>query len=732
MKLAAQGMRLLEGKAMKTRNEFMNKQSMAGCWGRFMRNRFSGNALGVVLLLASASVWAETVVTDANFRTNSSGGVSIVLSTQGDAPTVSVFATDSPARIVLDLADTESDVDSSAVSVGQGVVEGFTTLGAGGRTRLMVDLSRMAEYDYRAESGQVVLEIAGGSSSMSSGSASGSDLAVESIDFRRGENGQSRIIVSMSREGANVAVNSQGGRVKVDIYDASLPTSLSQRIDVVDFATPVQMIDASQRGSSVGLDMSVNVPVEHLSYQSGNDVVIEVSELTSKATEEAEVLFYEEKEYSGSRVTFNFQDIPVRSVLQLIADVSELNIVVADNVTGNLTLRLKNVPWDQALDIVLDARNLDMRENGNVIWIAPTAVIAQREQQLLQAAQDRKELEPLVTRLIEINYSTAEDLVTLIEESSEQNLEEQGLLSERGSVAYDERTNTLLVTDTLDRVEEIERLVGELDRPVRQVQIESRIVIANSDFAHELGVRFGVTALHQGSNILAIAGDGAGADLVNPATNPRDDGLIDLPGIPQRYNVNLPSTATSASSIGLSFLSGDWLLDLELSALEAEGEGEVISTPRIVTANQAEAFIQQGVEIPYEQSTSSGATAVQFKEAVLELRVTPLITPDDRVQLELEIKQDTVGEIYETGQGGTVPSIDTRELNTSVLVNNGETVVLGGIFQDERARSSDKVPFLGDIPGLGYLFKRNANELRKRELLIFVTPTIVEDRPSVN
>jgi type IV pilus assembly protein PilQ len=291
-----------------------------------------------------------------------------------------------------------------------------------------------------------------------------------------------------------------------------------------------------------------------------------------------------------------------------------------------------------------------------------------------------------------------------------------------------------MVTDTPDRIEAIQKLVLDLDRPVRQVQIESRIVVANSDFSHELGVRFGVTAWHDKRNFLGIAGDGDGANTLNPYVEPipGDDYDYLVPGIPQRYNVNLPAASPNAGTIGLSFLSSNILLDLELSALEAEGDGEVISTPRVVTANQSEAFIQQGVEIPYEQAASSGATAVQFKEAVLELRATPLITPDNRIQLELEIKQDTVGEIYQTGRGGSVPSIDTRELMTSVLVNNGETVVLGGIFQDERNRSEDRVPYLSSIPGLGNLFKRRSNEMRKRELLIFVTPTIVEERPVVN
>jgi type IV pilus assembly protein PilQ len=428
-------------------------------------------------------------------------------------------------------------------------------------------------------------------------------------------------------------------------------------------------------------------------------------------------------------VTFNFQDIPVRSVLQLIADVSDLNIVVADSVGGNLTLRLTNVPWDQALDIVMDARNLDKRHNGNVMWIGPTAEIAAREQQLLQAQLDRRILEPLQTVLIPISYAKASELMTLIQDSTNSVDSEYGLLSERGSVTIDERTNTLLVTDTAEKILEIQKLVTELDFAVRQVQIESRIVIASSEFAHELGVRFGVTAFHLGSNIGILAADGRAADVVNPAINVRDDGLLDLPVYPNRYQVNLPAPDPNASTLGLSFLSSNVMLDLELSALEAEGEGEVISTPRVVTANQAEAFIQQGVEIPYEQATSSGATAVQFKEAVLELKVTPLITPDNRVQMDLAIKQDTVGEIYQTSRGGSVPSIDTREMETQVLVANGDTVVLGGIFQDEAASKEEKVPWLGDVPGLGALFRRRANESKKRELLIFVTPSIVEDRP---
>ncbi|MDX1459702.1 MAG: type IV pilus secretin PilQ [Xanthomonadales bacterium] len=686
--------------------------------------------LGLVLAISPiALAWADTEVNDASFSTSGDGSVTITLSTSGDAPTVSVFSTDNPARIVLDMANTTSTVDSSPVNVGAGPVQSFTTLTAGGRTRLLVDLSRVAEYDYSAEAGQVVLSIKGGQRV----AASGGGINVENIDFRRGENGQGQVIVSLDREGANVSVNSSSGQLDVDIFDAALPERLNRKLDVVDFATPVQMIDATQRSNGVRLGMTVNGNFDVMHYQSGSDLVIEVAEkerISARPDDQLEL--YHEKEYSGTRVTFNFQDIPVRSVLQLIADVADINIVVADNVVGNLTLRLTNVPWDQALDIVLDARNLDKRVNGNVMWIAPTADIANREQELLQAIEDRRTLEPLTTAMIQVSYASAEALQALITESTTQGVEGEGLLSERGSVTIDQRTNTLLVTDTADRIAEIQRLVAELDHPVRQVQIESRIVVASSDFSHELGVRFGVTAASVGNNVLAISGDGLGADLVNPVTDPRDDGLLDIPGIPQRYNVNLPASSSNAGTLGVSFLTGDWLLDLELSALEAEGEGEVISTPRIVTANQSEAFIQQGVEIPYEEATSSGASSVTFKEAVLELRATPLITPDNRIQLELEVKQDTVGEIFQTARGGSVPSIDTRELQTSVLVNNGETIVLGGIFQDERNRTEDKVPYLSSIPGLGNLFKRRSNSTQKRELLIFVTPTIVEDRPAVN
>jgi type IV pilus assembly protein PilQ len=704
--------------------------------GRSMRNFGNGLLRGLVLMLAIApvaAVFAATSVTGIDHASTADGGVRISLQTSGDVPQVSVFATESPPRIVLDLAETENLAGSEPVYVGQGPVQQYSAVGAGDRTRLVVDMSQSAAYDYSADAGQVVLTIAGGGAAASAApAATGSNIgyAVTGIDFRRGEAGQARVIVSLDKPGASITMREGTNLLSLDIFNATLPESLSQRLDVMDFATPVQLIDSYGVSSGVRLDLGTAGLYEHLAYESGNDVIVEVSALAqAAAVEDIEVKFFEEKVYEGTKVTFNFQDIPVRSVLQLIADVSDLNIVVSDSVGGNLTLRLTNVPWDQALDIVMDARNLDKRQNGNVIWIGPTAEIAAREQQLLQAQMDRRILEPLQTVLIPVSYAKAGDLMTLIQESTNAVDSEYGLLSERGSVTIDERTNTLLITDTAERILEIQELITELDYAVRQVQIESRIVIASSDFAHELGVRFGVTYLHAGSNIGVIAADGNAADIVNPAIDPRDDGLLDIPSYPNRYQVNLPSPSSNAATLGLSFLTSDVILDLELSALEAEGEGEVISTPRIVTANQAEAFIQQGVEIPYEEATSAGATNVTFKEAVLELKVTPLITPDNRVQMDLAVKQDTVGEIFQTSRGGSVPSIDTRELETTVLVSNGDTVVLGGIFQDEKSSREEKVPWLGDIPVAGALFRRRANETKKRELLIFVTPTIVEERP---
>ena len=456
----------------------------------------------------------------------------------------------------------------------------------------------------------------------------------------------------------------------------------------------------------------------------------------------------DEPVYSGNLVSFNFQDIPVRSVIQLIADASQLNIVVADNVQGNVTLRLNNVPWDQALDIVLQSKQLDQRRRGDVIWVAPADEIAAREQAKLEALSKKEELGPLDNIFIQVNYAKAEELASLISGTGESDSGSGNtLLSDRGSVAFDERTNTLLVTDVPERLVVIQDLVETLDRSVEQVQIESRIVVASEKFGDELGVRFGVTGSHEDKygNIISTGGSASAVDRLNNAAlnrryaSPSGSGLptltpdtelaANIPGPPlgERLNVNLPTAASSAGRWAASILAADFLLDLELSALETEDRGEVISSPRVITANQSQAVIKQGVQIPYEQATSSGATSIAFKDAVLSLNVVPLITPDERIDLTLKVDQDAIGEEVSTSLGGSVPSIDTRSVETRVLVNNGQTVVLGGIYEQVRRTTKSKVPVLGDIPGIGNLFRNKAVQDDKAELLIFVTPTIIKE-----
>ena len=436
----------------------------------------------------------------------------------------------------------------------------------------------------------------------------------------------------------------------------------------------------------------------------------------------------------GQRLTLNFQDIETRAVLQLLAETSGKNIVVSDTVQGNVTLRLRNVPWDQALDIVMTTKGLDMRQNGNVIMVAPAEEIAARETADLEAQLAIAELEPMYSEFLQVNYAKAADLASLISSG-----DSGGMLSERGSIAVDDRTNTLLIQDTAERLQDIRRMVSALDIPIKQVLIESRIVVVNDDFSRDIGVRLGLTGFSESSDNLVVgSGTGQGTDtMINSALDNLADPAngtpypIEVPLLQNRYNVNVP-ISNAAGQFALAILGDDYLVDLELTALEAEGRGEIISTPRVITANQKEASIKQGVEIPYQQAASSGATTIQFKEAVLELTVTPQVTPDNNIIMDLRVSKDNVGEIISTGGlGGTVPSIDTRSVETQVLVKDGQTVVLGGIYETERRETLTKVPFLGDIPYLGAAFRSKQRTNNKAELLIFVTPRILEEGSSI-
>jgi type IV pilus assembly protein PilQ len=496
----------------------------------------------------------------------------------------------------------------------------------------------------------------------------------------------------------------------VDFYRAYLPEELERRLDVLDFATPVKTIDTYTKGNNVHMVITPMGEYEYLAYQSDNRFIIEVRELTPEEIEEQKK---DEFGYSGEKLSLNFQDIEVRSVLQLIADFTGINIVVSDTVGGSLTLRLKNVPWDQALDIILKTKGLDKRQTGNVMLIAPSEELAAREKLELEAQRQIEELEPLYSEFIQVNYAKAGDIAQLLKSA------DTNLMSDRGKATIDKRTNTLLVQDIAEKLAEIRKMVARLDVPVRQVLIESRIVIANDDFTNDIGVKFGVSkqTRYNGDHVLAVGGTLGDGNIIQPGFSP--DGLL----------VDLPVVGAS-SSIGLAVGKlGSHMLNLELTAMEAEGQGEVISNPRVLTSNQKEAYIEQGTEIPYTSAaTSAGNTDVQFRPAVLSLKVTPQITPDDRIIMDLFIKKDSVGEIFAVGGE---PSIDTNRIETQVLVDNGETLVLGGIYEQETRHDIDRTPFFGELPLIDWLFKKEFKQDDKKELLIFVTPKIVKEELNI-
>jgi type IV pilus assembly protein PilQ len=559
------------------------------------------------------------------------------------------------------------------------------------------------------------------------GAVASGDRSIRNIDFRRGTDGAGQVVVELNDPRTTVDVRQEGGRIVVDFQNTTLPQELMRRLDVTDFATPVFTVDALRSNRDARLVVTAAAEYDQVAYQSDNQFTLELKPPVQQATATPGV-FDEDREYTGERLTLNFQDLETRAVLQLIADFSGLNIVVSDTVQGSVTLRLQNVPWDQALDIVMTTKGLDMRRNGNVIIVAPAEEIAAREQAELESLLALQTLEPLRSEFMQVNYAKASELADLIQGQGS-----NSLLSERGSVAIDERTNTLLINDTATSLANIRRLVTTLDIPVRQVLIESRVVIVNDDYSRELGVRFGTTSANDnsGNGLIGLTGTGLGSGLMvgSPAIGGPGGPATPVPAPPigSRYNVNLP-VASPAGSIALAILGNDYLVDLELTALQAEGDGRVVSTPRIVATNQREARILQGTEIPYQEASSSGATTTSFKEAVLSLTVVPQITPDDRIIMDLTITKDSVGEIVSSGAaGGFIPSIDTRELVTQVVVNDGETVVLGGVYETELRNTVNKVPGLGNIPGLGYLFRSRSTSNNNAELLIFVTPKILRD-----
>lgn len=662
------------------------------------------------------------------------------------------FTIDNPARIAFDFENTGSTLSKRSQPIGIGIAQSITAISTKTKTRVILNLSEVVPYQVTTQGNNVLITL----DNEATGAAfeqpfvaatkptgaprfSNKPRGIDNIDFRRGEEGEGRVIVHLTEANIPMDISEEFGKVIVKFLGIKLPAELRQTLDVLDFATPVKSISTFEEGDNVRIEIEpISNNFEHVAYQANNIFTLELKPISKETLEEVKKAKFG---YTGERLSLNFQDIPVRAVLQLIADFTGLNIVVSDSVDGNLTLRLKNVPWDQALDIILKAKGLSKRESGTVMMVAPSEEIAAQEKIDLEAQQSITELSPIRSAFFTINFAKVTDLATLFSggasggDAVDASAPSSGILSSRGAVIVDERTNTLIIKDTEEVISEVRRTLLKLDIPIRQVMIASRIVIATDEFTKELGSRFGVTHAESTSNGFgATSGTFRGTDTIASSglTNIAANGAPEPFSIPSgaaaadRLNVNLATSGAAAGSIAFAVLSGSSLIDLEISALQAENKGEVISSPRVVTADRHQAHIEQGVEIPYLTASSSGATTVSFKKAVLSIEVTPHITPDDRVIMDLKVNNDTVGDIF-----AGIPSIDTREVGTQVLVNNGDTVVLGGIYEQVSRDEVDKVPFLGDIPLIGYFFRHTLESDQKRELLIFVTPKILKDALSL-
>ena len=630
------------------------------------------------------------------------------------------FSVANPARIAFDFPATANALGRAVQEIGQGDLRSANIVQAGDRTRLVLNLLKMTPYETRVDGRNVVIALSpvSAQAAPTSGAQAYANFAapkaaavagtsIRDINFRRGKEGEGRVVVQLSSAETGIDIRQQGGNLVVDFLKVSLPEHLRRRSDVTDFATPVTSMTAQQQGDNVRLVVAPNGLWEHNAYQSDDQFVLEVKRIVEDPNK---LVQGTRGQYQGEKLSLNFQNIDVRSVLQVIADFTNFNIITSDSVQGNLTLRLKDVPWDQALDIILQAKGLDMRKSGNVIWIAPGDELAAREKLQLEAKAQVTDLEPLQTESFQINYHKAKEIFDFLKSK------DQTMLSKRGSVVVDDRSNKIFVTDVGSRLQALRRLVTEIDIPPRQVLIEARIVEANKTFARDLGVRLGY-----GDNKAKNLGDGAqigfGSSSLGTGTNTFTPGLAQSGAgfQPQGYG-----------SLNFSIFNRSLtrFLNLELQALESDGRGRVISSPRVLTANQVEASIEQGKEVPYQEATSSGATSVSFKKAVLSLKVKPQITPDGRLQLSIEVNKDRV--LREEALFN-VPPIETKNVKSEVLIENGGTVVIGGIYEEEDTTNIDRVPVLGELPVVGGLFRTTSRDSARRELLVFVTPRIISD-----
>ncbi len=730
--------------------------------------------LYLFLVILPAFAWGEVQVTDIEFASLPGEQFEIKLQFSENPPQPKAYEISKPARLILDFPGVGSSLAEKKYALGFENASDAVIIADGSRTRLIVNLTESAPFKTDISGNSMTLRVGadrGGQFVRSSASQASSaaepsanvDLSVTEVDFRRSKDGSGTISIGLSQPSVNVDIDRNSSEIKLSFYQTELPERLDRRLDVIDFATPVQTIDTVQEGTTTTITIEASGQYDYLAYQADGQYVVNIKPLSDAELEEQSKKFA----FNGERLTLNFQNIEVRSVLQIIAEFTSLNLVASDTVTGSITLRLDNVPWDQALEIILKAKGLDKRQEGNVLMVAPAAEIAEQERLQVEANKQLQELAPLETAFVRIKYADAGEIFELFTaRSTESGQSGAGgsregnatntILSERGSAIVDERTNTIILTDTEEKINEFKRLINEIDVPIKQVLIEARIVIANTDFKKELGVTWGLAGIDKlsggtessafGDRTLGFSGrrsgltPGAGvaesfrysADEVEIGDGP--DGIAgnadDAPIYTRNFDFGLGDSlavdlgvADAAGSFSLGYLTDNFLIDLELSALESDGFGEIVSQPKVLTGDKQQAVIKSGTEIAFQKATSSGATSVEFKEAVLQLEVTPQITPDNRIIMDLLVSQDSVGAFTPTGE----PSIDITQIQTQALVGNGQTLVLGGIFQTEEVNGTEKVPLLGDVPFLGKLFRNELRNIEKREILIFITPKIIDD-----
>ncbi|RMN76739.1 Type IV pilus bioproteinsis protein PilQ [Pseudomonas cannabina] len=648
--------------------------------------------------------------------------VELKLSFDGPVPAPRGYTTAQPARIALDLPGVTSQLATKSRELGTGNARSVVVVQAQDRTRVIIYLTTLSPYSSRVDGNNLFVVIGQGAAAAQASQPStamgaarvavppptpasarpfvpAGAKAIRNIDFQRGELGEGNVVIDLSN--ANIApdIQEQGGKIRVDFAKTMLPEPLRVRLDVKDFATPVQFVSASAAGDKASILIEPSGAFDYSAFQTENKLTISVRPLTH---EDMDRRAADKPVYTGEKLSLNFQDIDVRSVLQLIADFTNLNLVASDTVQGGITLRLQNVPWDQALDLVLKTKGLDKRKVGSVLLVAPADEIAARERQELESLKQIAELAPLRRELLQVNYAKAADIAKLFQSVTSA----ESKADERGSITVDDRTNNIIAYQTQDRLDELRRIVSQLDIPVRQVMIEARIVEANVDYDKELGVRWGGATNTSGSSNWST-GTAAGGSTANSST------FVDM------------GAANATSGIGLGFLTNNTMLDLELTAMEKTGNGEIVSQPKVVTSDKETAKILKGTEVPYQESSSSGATTVSFKEASLSLEVTPQITPDNRIIMEVKVTKDEPD--YVNAVLG-VPPIKKNEVNAKVLISDGETIVIGGVFSNTQSKSVDKVPFLGDVPYLGRLFRRDVVSESKSELLVFLTPRIMNNQ----